>query len=389
MQGDSSSATLLHRFGNSAVPRVVTIAFVLFLVALRWDNVSGFTSLMRFGELHTATQLPVLQSLPVAPSPGAGYDGQFYAQIAVQPHIGDPDLTQALDKPSYRARRILMPLVAHVVGAGDPWRILQVYALLNAAAWLALAVVLWRVLPLGHWRSTAAWCGAVLSVGAVDSVRLGLTDLPAALLLLVATLAIERGRTVSAALWFLAAGFVREVSLLSSFVLRCVPQKSTASTRWRTFLLRAACTAPVIVWCAWLAWRLPGPVGHEGNIDWPGLAFARELGRNSLRIFDRGYDPQWVFGMFGGLGLAAQSIYLLHHWRSLLSNPWISMGLPFAVLFWLIGADPWIDYRAVARDCLPMTIAFNVVFIRRNSDHPLWLLANVCAIDGVIRMLPP
>jgi hypothetical protein len=389
MRADSRWSLLLDMVARSPVLRLIAIGFVLLFVALRWDSTTGFTGLMRFGERLTERRLPALRSLPIAPSAGDGYDGQFYAQIAVDPHVTDPALVKALDKPSYRPRRILFPLLAHILGGGDTWRILQVYALLNTAAWLVLAAVTWRLLPLGDWRATAAWCGVMLGVGTLDSVRLALTDLPAALLLVLATAAIERGRTGRAAAWFLAAVFTREISLLGALLLRVDGDPKSARTRWRTFCLRAACTAPVLVWCAWLAWRLPGPVGHEGNIDWPGFALGRELGRNTARVLAHGYDAQWVFGILGGLGLAAQSIYLLRQWRSLISNPWLSMGLPFAVLFWLIGTDPWIDYRAVARDCLPMTIVFNLLFIRRGSDHPLWLLANIAVIDGIIRMTPP
>lgn len=382
MRGEMKSSPLLDPVARSPVIRLVAVGFVLLFVALRWDSTTGFTGLIRFGEKFTEQRLPALRPLPIAPSRGDGYDGQFYAQIAVEPSAANPDLARALDKPSYRPRRILLPLLAHLLGGGDPWLILQVYALLNTAAWLVLAFVCWRLIPLGDWRATAAWCGIVLGVGALDSVRLSLTDLPAALLLTLAAVAVERAKPVCAAVWCLLAGLTREVSLLGALLIR-------TRSRWRTFWLRAACAAPVLAWCAWLAWRLPGPVGHEGNIEWPGVAFARELGANVARVALQGYDSQWAFGVLGGLGLAAQSIYVLRQWRSFTSSPWVSIGLPFAVLFWFIGTDPWHDYRAVARDCLPMTIVFNVLLVRRASAHPLWFLANVAVIDGVIRMTPP
>jgi hypothetical protein len=63
----------------------------------------------------------------------------------------------------------------------------------------------------------------------------------------------------------------------------------------------------------------------------------------------------------------------------------VRLALPFAVLFWLIGPDPWLDYRAVARDCLPLTIVFNLLWARRTEAHPLWLLANLAVVDGVLR----
>jgi hypothetical protein len=362
--------------------RFAAIAFVLVLFATRWDATTGLTSPMRFGENFAERRLPELKPLPLATARGDGYDGQFYAQIAVQPKVTDPALVVALDKPSYRPRRILMPVLAHVVGAGDPWIVLQVYALLNPLAWIWLAVVFWRLMPIGNWKATAAWLGVMLGTGTLDSINLALTDLPAALLVALAAEAVERGKALRGALWFLAAGLVREVSVVSALLVRATP----ATERWRTFWLRAACTGPVIAWCAWLAWRLPGPVGHEGNINWPGFALMRQFWLNGQAIAAGDWNPLRIFGVLGAPALAAQSVFVLRSWREFGVNPWVAAGVPFAVLFWLIGADPWIDYRAVARDVLPMTFVFNLLWVRQVSAHPLWLLANVSVIDGIQRM---
>lgn len=363
--------------------RLAAVAFVLLFVGWRWDRATGFTGLPRFGEDLKARRLPVLQALPIKDAPHSGYDGQFYAQIAVEPHVTSPDLGRALDKPSYRPRRILLPLLAYGLGAGQPWFVLQIYALLNTAAWLWLALIFWRLLPRNDWRHTAAWLGAMLSVGALDSVRLALTDLPAALLLVLAAIAMERGRERIAAVWCLLAGFTREISVVGALLVR------SAAGPGRAFILRAASTGPVLLWCAWLAWRLPGPVGHEGNIDWPAFAFLRQLESNLRLVIAGNFNPLVVFGVLGGLGLAAQSLFVLGEWRAFGTNAWVRMALPFAALFWLIGADPWLDYRAVARDCLPMTLVFNLLWARRADASPLWLVANVIVIDGVMRMAPP
>lgn len=363
------------------------MAFVLVFLLARWDPVTGYTAAPRFGERFAERRLPELTGLPIARSPGDGYDGQFYAQIAVRPAPADPDLIRALDKPSYRPRRILVPVLAHVLGGADPWTVLQVYVLLHIAAWLALAAVCWRLLPAADWRATAAWAGMVLGTGALDSARMTLTDLPAALLLVLGAIAAERGRPVLAALGCLAAGFTREISLAAALLVR-VPGDDRPP-HGRTNGLRLACTLPVLVWCAWLAWRVPGPVGHEGNIDWPGFAFAREWWRQAGLIAGGDFDNQWIFGVLAGPALAAQSIFLLRRWRALPRDPWIALGLPFAVLFWLIGTDPWLDYRAVARDCLPMTIAFNLLLGRRSGASPWWHLANLSVLDGLQRMTWP
>jgi hypothetical protein len=50
----------------------------------------------------------------------AGYDGQFYAQIAVAGNPFDPALVTALDSVAYRNRRVLVPALAHVMGWAGP-----------------------------------------------------------------------------------------------------------------------------------------------------------------------------------------------------------------------------------------------------------------------------
>src|SRR5262245_5452010 len=109
------------------------IAGLLFtvLVLAKFDRQSGFTNLIRFGDKWQERRLAVLQHLPVAMVPdSSGYDGQFYAQIALDPTLRDPQLTQAVDLPAYRARRILIPAAAAILGLGNPWWTLQAYALL-------------------------------------------------------------------------------------------------------------------------------------------------------------------------------------------------------------------------------------------------------------------
>lgn len=362
--------------------RLAAVVFVLGLFATRWDAETGLTSPMRFGERFEERRLPELKPLPLATARGDGYDGQFYAQIAVELKPTNADLVTALDKPSYRPRRILLPVVAHLLGGGDPWRVLHVYALLNPLAWLWLAVVFWRLLPTGNWRATAAWAGALLGTGALDSINLGLTDLPAALFVALAAQAVERGKALRGAAWFLVAGFVREVSLASALLVRAEP----GSSCWRTFWLRAVCTGPVILWCAWLAWRLPGFVGHEGNIDWPGWAMARQFWENACAVAGGDWNPLRVFGLIGAPALAAQSIFVLRAWREFGTSPWVAAGIPFAVLFWIIGADPWLDYRAMVRDVLPMTLVFNLLWARKADANPWWWLANAPVIDGLQRM---
>jgi hypothetical protein len=143
--------------------RLGVIAAVLALVACRWDATTGFTALIRFGDAFADRRLPSIATLPIESVPGLGYDGQFYAQLAVDPRVLHPEVQQVFDVPAYRAQRILLPLLAHV--AIRPWWILQLYALLNVIAWLLLARFWWdEVAAFGAGRAPWLWLAGVLSL---------------------------------------------------------------------------------------------------------------------------------------------------------------------------------------------------------------------------------
>ncbi|MES1195307.1 MAG: hypothetical protein ABUL65_05390, partial [Opitutus sp.] len=110
------------------------IAICLFaaLIAAKFSPQTGFTSLLRFGETWNDRRLASLHGLPIAIVPHSnGYDGQFYAQLALDPLLRETETARVLDVPAYRARRILLPGAAAIAGLGRPWWTLQVYALLN------------------------------------------------------------------------------------------------------------------------------------------------------------------------------------------------------------------------------------------------------------------
>ncbi|MGH8018860.1 MAG: hypothetical protein ACREIA_11295 [Opitutaceae bacterium] len=372
------------RPGWCRLAAVVVGAFVLTMVALRWDAHTGFTSLIRFGELQAPRQLPELRPLPLALAPNLGYDGQYYAQLAVSLDPSRPELVSALGNPVYRSRRILLPAIAHVAGFGDPWLVLQAYALLNVVAWLVLACIWWRETPPEDGPGLARWCGAMLALGTLDSVQMALTDLPCVLLLVLAVRASRGIRPPLAALWLSLASLARETGLLGLFaVFDARPAVTQRTGVVRTWALRALALAPLVAWVAWLRWLFPQAATEiAGNFDWPGFAWTRSLVRCAQEIASGNADSRYTFGLVGALGLAWQSVFILSRWRT--GDPWVRMAAPFAVLFWFLGDYVWNGYWAVARTCLPMTFAF----VRLAPLRAPWWLANLSILHAVYRMIP-
>lgn len=370
------------------------VVVVLLLIACHWRPDPGFTGLIRFGEAFADTRLPEVRALPVAIAPQTGYDGQFYAQIAVSPDLDRPELAAALPDLSYRARRILLPAVAHVLGLGRPWWVLQVYALLNVGAWLALAWIWARECPPATAEGLARWSVALLSLGALDSVRLALTDLPATLLIVLAVRALRGARSGIAAAWLALGGLVRETTVLAALALRPsaaaqarhtgnpVPTNG-ANALIRRWLWRAAVALPLLGWSVWLRVQFPdAPSNLAGNFDWPGAAWARHLARCATAVAQGDFDSRYTFGLLGAGGLAAQSVYILSRWRD--PDPWLRMALPFALLFWILGDYVWHGYWAAARVCLPLTLAF----VRVAPLNTGFALANLTLLHGLYRLVP-
>lgn len=359
----------------------MVVAAVLALVACRWDSRTGFTELLRFGDDRAATRLPSVAAQPIASVPGQGYDGQYYAQLAVDLRLGRPEVQAAQDIPAYRAQRILLPLLAHI--AVKPWWVLQTFALLNVAAWLLFAHWWWKEsVELVPTRATWLWLSGVLSLGALDSVRFALVDLPAALLLLLAVRALRHDRAGGGIAWLAAAGLARETALLSALAL----DHGSGRKRW---LWTAAAVAPAIAWSLWLRATLPaGGGGFAGNFDWPGWALAKHLVRCGWELSHGNLDSRYAWGLVGALGLAFQSIAILGQARAAWGNPWIRAALGFAVLFWCLGDFVWNGYWAVARACLPLTLAFNLTLPTGRCFWWRFVLGNACIIHAIYRLLP-
>jgi len=383
MPADSSGAT------RSRLPTIaawLTIVYILAMVAVRWDARTGLTSLLRFGEDYRDRQIARVAELPVAIKPNRGYDGQFYGQMAVEPAPTEPALLNALDNPGYRLRRMLLPAAAHLLGGGNAWRTLHIYATINVVAWLALGALLWRIIGPADACGTATWIGCMLGLGTLDSVRMALTDVPALVLTLSAIVIAQRARPRTAVAVLAATALVRETALLSFAALDTRPWHDRAS--WRAHVRTLACvTLPVALWSVWLFGRVSSvdPLGRA-NFDWPAFAISEHAATWVGSLVAGDFDSRHTFGLLAIASFSWQSISLLRQWRS--TSPWVRMALPFAVLFWILGDAVWHGYWAVARACLPMTVAFNLTLPRDRSFAWRWALGNICVLHAVWRFLP-
>lgn len=353
------------------------------LIAAKFDHTTGFTSLLRFGEPWATRRVPAAQPLPIAVTPSStGYDGQFYAQLALFPALREPTLASALDAPAYRARRILAPAVAHAAGVGRPWLVLNAFALLNVACWFAFAWLLWREIADGSATGTARWLACVLSLGVLDSVRQSLVDLPALLLLLLAVRQLRAARIGRSAFALALGNLTKETNLLASLALLGWSRPDR-----RRLVAFVACALPIALWAAYVAQRFPAASAATGlgNFTWPLVGAINQFAASARELLAGNLDSRHSFALLGILGLALQTAVL---WRRRdLANPWWRIGAAYSVLLLFLGPWVWSGYWAACRAVLPLTIAFNLLLPAGRAFWPLLILGNLTALHGVWRFL--
>ena len=293
----------------------------------------------------------------------------------------------ALDSAAYRGRRILLPWVAYLAGLGQPWYVLQAYALVNVVSWMALAVLLLRWLPPGALRPAVAWATCMLGDGLMTSMRQSVPDGPSMLLLALGVAAVEQQRRGLAAGILGLAGLARETNLIGGLVL--APERVTARSG-AALVLRGAGRRGT----ARPLGRIP--VGTSGcpRLVLVSATLLRRLRgtptsgpRLCARSTPEGWDSFARFSLLGLVALTTQFLVLL--WQRDWRNPWWRMGAAYAGLMVVLGPAVWEgDPGAVTRVVVPMTIAFNVLLPKHRWFWPLWVLGNASVVHGfeVMRM---
>ncbi len=378
---------LLSPSGLHLAGRLVVVGVFLSFVASSYEPETGFTSLISFGGTFAGDALPAVRAAPhaVLGPNDAGYDGQFYAQLAADPLLRDRAIDHALDNPPYRARRILFAWTAYVLGLGRTAWVLNAYALQNVLAWLVLAWLLARWFPIREPRTFVPWVGCLLGSGLVGSVRFALLDGPGMLVLTLAVIAVECGR------WWLGVGLVglgglgRETNLLGGSLL--VDRLPLTFRQWTTLAPRfVAIVLPLVLWHVYLGSL--GPVysaADEGarNFSVPLAGF---IGAWRLALGEVWTAGWWAtpgrFSVLALIGITTQAGFLMvrREW----ANPWWRLGAAYCVLLAALGPAVWEGWPgAYPRVLLPLTFAFNVIVLRSRWFWPLALLGNASVLHGI------
>jgi hypothetical protein len=367
------------------VPILYAGAVALFVVSFAqyYDSAYGFTGLIQFAS-SAEEEIAAVRDVPHARFPGAGgYDGQFYAQLAVDPLLRDPGIDRALDNPPYRARRILFSWTAWAAGLGRPAWILQAYAVQNAVAWLLLAWLLARLLPPTSVRNFAAWCGCLFSHGLLISARLALVDGPSLLVVAAAVTAVASSRHWLGAALLGVSGLARETNLAAGVVL-------APAGRWdargvlRLVLGALVAVLPLALWLDYLRSIYRGATLAGGDhLVAPVTTFLRAWEEAIRLVSQNGWASYGRFNLMVVIALTTQAAWVVlsvKRWR----EPWWRVGIAYVALMLTVHWVVWEGYPgAITRVVLPLTVAFNLLLPRDRWFWPLAILGNLTVIPGL------
>jgi hypothetical protein len=365
---------------------LVLCALFLRSVARFYHPGFGFTALIGFPE--DPGEVPRLRAIPhYRYPPFASYDGQFYAQRALDPLLRDPAVDRAMDLAPYRARRILFSWTAYLAGLGRPAWILEAYALQNVVCWLVLAVLFTRWCDVSTPQGLMVWTAIMFSKGLLWSVRFALLDGPSLLLITLAVIAAERKRPLLSAAIGGVAALGRETNVLT-FLAQPVPR-----TRRDWLRLAGAAVlviAPMLLWLDYLRsiYRSALLLGTD-QILFPGTA----VGHVIVRVFNGVAGDGLLSG--AGLDLSVLASVVVQAaaicWRREWRCPWWRVAFGYVLLALVMDRVLWDPHTgALMRVLLPLTVGFNLQLLRepRASRFWPWLIAGNLHLAGVLRVMP-
>ena len=369
---------------------IVVVLLFVGAVGHFYDGETGFTSLIGFGDRFEARRSPALRSVArYVERRSAGYDGQFYAEIAMDPLLADPATDRTLDAAPLRARRVLFSWTAHWIGLGRPSGVLQAYALQNVVSWLVLALVLLRWFPPDSIRATALWFASLWNVGLIWSVRYALLDGPSLLVLSLAVACIEIERRAIGAVLLGIAGLGRETNLLGA---PAVVDPSGRSLRgWLRQAGHIALVGlPFLVWFDYIYSIYRTQVFTTGDtLVGPLAGYSWLVGVAVRSVAGYSLTVSTVFGVFAIVSVTVQAMtVVLTRSRS---NPWWRLGCGYIALLVLLGR-PLLEGTpgTFLRVLLPLALAFNVLLPRDSRWFwPLAVAGNLTVIQGLFMLCAP
>ena len=349
----------------------------------------GFTYLIEFGQLEHDRYLPEVRAINhYELEDSHGYDSQWYAQIAMDPHLRDKRLRPAVDSLPYRARRILFCWTAWALAGGAPTGALEVYAVQNIVCWLILALLLFRWFPPVNWGNVFRWAGVMFSFGLCISVRGALVDGPSLLLIALGMTLMELGWGWCSAILLGISGLGKETNVLAAAGLGPFPPRNRKE--WGELILRGLIVIlPLFVWLSFIdRWLGKGNDVGIRNFGPPFSSFIEKWINVITRAGSDTPDPFNKWSAVSLIALLTQALFFILVPRR--DNPWWRIAIAYSVLMIFLGNAVWEGYPgAASRVLLPMMLCFNILVPRGRKWWVVLLLGNLTMLSSPDFLKPP
>lgn len=354
-------------------PAVWTIGVAAFLIVgaltlrVLLGNDLDPSAFVAFGD-DSPVQTPYGRRLlgDVVTRPGGGHDGQAFFIQANDPWYLQPERHAALlDRPVYRAQRMLFPTLAGGFGLFPPTAIVWAMLVINVLALIVGAIVASKL--AAAW-GLPTWLGlwVPLNVGLLFEFDIGGSGIVAYVCCLAGLLALVRGRSWLAGGMFAAATLSRETMLAFAVGVLVWWWIQHREVMWRLIALPLAALA---VWDIYVLIRLAGIEGvgrvtHNFTLPFAGLLRAPSLWLD---------DP---LDLIVNVVLVAVVVAFVP--LALRSRSAIAWGaLPFVAIAAVLSAEVWAEPFNWARAVAPIWTAL-----------PFAIMANAPERSSVVRAEP-
>lgn len=318
------------------------------LAAFDWDP----SATIKFGEASTEQNAygeELLGEIVVAPR-SLGHDGKFFFSQAMDPFYLEPDVHAVyLDRPAYRAQRMLYPTLAGLGGLLSPtataWGLIVVNVVALGMGSAATALVA-KEMGLSPWFGLAfALNPGVFIVMWIDSA--GILALAA---LMFGIYFVMRENLTVAAFALVVAALTRETMLIGALGL-------AAFWYWKHRQLPKFVIAPVLAvagWWIYLHWRLQEGLTQDTKaLGLPFVGFAEAFQRWVS-------EPERLQDLLMGVVLLAAALGLVVRAVKYPSAfGWAVAG--FAVLGIFLSAPVWYRYFDSSRALAPVLTAYLIL----------------------------
>ncbi|GIU93089.1 MAG: hypothetical protein KatS3mg011_1995 [Acidimicrobiia bacterium] len=330
-----------------------SILVIRTLVAYSWDP----TIFLAFGEEADET-LSYGRALlhEVDPRPALGHDGKFFFALANDPFLLDPeDHAAVLDRPTYRAQRMLYPTLAGGFGLFPPRWVMWGMIVVNV---LALGAGTWVTARYVEAMGGSPWWGLsfALNPGVLSEVTISGAGVLALALALAGVWLLRRNSWVGATTAFTLAVLSREVYLLAVLGAGLWLWKRD---RRRSVLMTGIPLVAAGLWAAYVRWRLA------------------DLPTSSPTIQEIGWPLQGIVQAFGGwlrdpfdltVGLVVAVVAALTIIRTVRMPTLLDLTtVGFAVMVFFLTRQVWQSYFDISRAIAPVLTSWVLSALRHTQ----------------------